>query len=51
MDIIGDIVLNIVWNRYRKLNLKNRKLKSLGILLLSIIFIAALFAMGCMMSR
>lgn len=49
MDIIGDIVLNIVWNRYRKLNLKNRKLKSLGILLLSIIFIAALFAMGCMM--
>ncbi len=50
MDIIGDIVLNIVWNRYRKLNLKNRKLKSLGILLLSIIFIAALFAMGCMMS-
>lgn len=50
MDIIGDIVLNIVWNRYRKLNLKNRRLKSLGILLLSIIFIAALFAMGCMMS-
>lgn len=50
MDIIGDIVLNIVWNRYMKLNLKNRKLKSLGILLLSIIFIAALFAMGCMMS-
>ncbi|MBM6929623.1 hypothetical protein H5999_00905 [[Clostridium] spiroforme] len=50
MDIIGDIVLNIVWNRYRKLNLKSRKLKSLGILLLSIIFIAALFAMGCMMS-
>ena len=50
MDIIGDIVLNIVLNRYRKLNLKNRKLKSLGILLLSIIFIAALFAMGCMMS-
>lgn len=50
MDIIGDIVLNIVWNRYRKLNLKNRKLKSLGILLLSIIFIAALFAMGCMMN-
>ena len=50
MDIIGDIVLNIVWNRYRKLNLQSHKLKSLGILLLSIIFIAALFAMGCMMS-
>ena len=50
MDIIGDIVLNIVWNIYRKLNMKNRKLKSLGIFLLSIIFIAVLFAMGCMMS-
>ena len=50
MDIIGDIVLNIVWNRYRKINLKNRRLNSLGFLLLSIIFIAALFAMGCMMS-